>query len=619
MSISKIFAVDKFLGINQSGDGSTELKTGEAAMVENFTITDGGNLKLRPGVSILKRFVDGQKILCLWQGTIGQHFYLVSVYTYSKANCQICVQRMDTEEYDIGYVALDPTAPIKAFPLGDRLYIAGTPLSGKTSGMLTAIFEDETESMIHFDQEGYVPLAITGCAPAGGGTMLEPLNILSTQMRVQFSSDGAATGYVLPDTVLSVTSVTVDGAVTNSGNYSAGTHTYTFTKAPAKGVGNVEFLCNIENTDLTAAVKKFCAMPFSEAFNGGTDTRVFFYGDGTNICYYTGAPTYGQGLYLPAGNEIAVDATASAVTAMCRDYSRLLAFKPDSAFSITYEPVTLADGSVIAGFTVRPVHRDLGCDVPGQVHLVNNYPRTVCRGGIYDWKIASYSYRDERYARCVSDRVRQVLSGADLSAAVACDDTTAKTYYFFLNDDSGTVLVHRYELDVWTIYSGEVFRNIRYADARGGSMLFASNDSIYLFDPENSYDISTVDGGDPLPISAVWESGHMSFGAAFRRKYSSTIWLSLLPEAASNMDITVSTDRREAYQVKNAGYNMFGFASMDFSDFTFFINPTPKIKRIRIKVKKFVYYKMIFRVSKPGARATILGYDQQVRFSSLAK
>ena len=50
----KVFSVDKFLGINEYADSETELKPGQAAMMRNFRITDGGNLALRPGV---RRFV----------------------------------------------------------------------------------------------------------------------------------------------------------------------------------------------------------------------------------------------------------------------------------------------------------------------------------------------------------------------------------------------------------------------------------------------------------------------------------------------------------------------------------------------------------------------------------
>lgn len=111
----------------------------------------------------------------------------------------------------------------------------------------------------------------------------------------------------------------------------------------------------------------------------------------------------------------------------------------------------------------------------------------------------------------------------------------------------------------------------------------------------------------------------MSFGADFRRKYSSYIYVSTRPEGNSALTITASTDRREVYMEKSIHSDVFNFETLNFENFTFFLDQSPKIRRIRLKVKKFVYYKLIFRVEEPGAQATILGFDQQVRFSSMVK
>ena len=111
----------------------------------------------------------------------------------------------------------------------------------------------------------------------------------------------------------------------------------------------------------------------------------------------------------------------------------------------------------------------------------------------------------------------------------------------------------------------------------------------------------------------------MSFGADYLRKYSSRLWVSLLPQAESDLEITVRTDKRSDYITKNIGYFLSDFSRMNFSSFSFDTWRALKMKRVQIKVKKFVYYKLILRVTKPGARATVLGYDQQVRYSSAVK
>ena len=50
MPTKKMYTLDKFLGLNQAGDGDTELKLGEASRMLNFTVTDAHNLRTRPGV-----------------------------------------------------------------------------------------------------------------------------------------------------------------------------------------------------------------------------------------------------------------------------------------------------------------------------------------------------------------------------------------------------------------------------------------------------------------------------------------------------------------------------------------------------------------------------------------
>ena len=37
---SKVFTIKKFLGLNESNDGDTQLKLGEASVLKNFEITN---------------------------------------------------------------------------------------------------------------------------------------------------------------------------------------------------------------------------------------------------------------------------------------------------------------------------------------------------------------------------------------------------------------------------------------------------------------------------------------------------------------------------------------------------------------------------------------------------
>jgi len=616
---TKIFTVDKFLGLNESADGSTELKLGEASKIENFYITDNFNLKSRDGVAAVRR-IDTGEIVSLTAGNIhGKPWFMTVSISGTTLSATVTYTAADGTSSEKAVTAANISAahPVKVFPFGDRIYIVARQAASPLPVILTFSSEGG-EPALSASGDPYSPTVITGAAPSGGGTALETVNLLSLACRMQYSADGTATAYALPSYVASVTAAYADNAAA-AGSYNASTHVFTFTAAPAKGVNNVEFRCTCTaDADLISAREKFFNMKHCEAYNGDTDTRLFFYGDGTNVCYYTGIPTYGSGLYVPAGNELAADASASPITAMARNYSSLIGFQTDGAFVVTYEPITLADGSVTAGFFMRTASREFGNEMDAQVQTVNNYLRTLSAGSLYEWRYTSSQYRDERYAKRISEKVSHTLAAADPRKVVTCDDNVSHTYFMFLNDDSGTVLVNRYDLDVWTIYKGAVFRNIRHAAACGGEMLFANPTTVFHFDPNSSYD-TPLGSGDPIPVTAVWESGFMAFGADYKRKYSSRLWVSLLPQAESDLEITVRTDKRSDYITKNIGYFLMDFSRLNFSSFSFDTWRALKIKRVQIKVKKFVYYKLILRVTKPGVRATVLGYDQQIRYSSNVK
>lgn len=670
---NKIFSVDKFLGLNESADGETELKPGEASRVENFYITDSYNLKTRPGISkyIPKEVKPGE----LWSAGGAEKFRTVYIsgrkyFMYWYAGDDASVVRAYSPEspfYDevpglfgdiVDILQIEDDVFVLSYDrkTGEihtpKIYLDYTYVP---SGMLDVAWRVAGG----YSYQPYIPLVRSDCKPDGSGQDMEALNILTDKFRVQYVSEEQITEYTLPKMADRVVGVHFAGyayEAENVGSYDVETHKFILKTPPAPGV-DVVFVCQTEDADLKAAKERFLKMRFHEYFNGDTDTRVFFYGDGSNVCYYTGQPAFadsygyssipsyegmqGDGtnakpsFYVPAGNEIAVDFSDSKITAMVRHYSRLLVFKPDGTAAITYEPVTLEDGKVIAGFFMRPVSRDFGNEAEGQVLLVNNYPRSFTHGSIYEWRLTSY--RDERYAKCVSEKVSRTLAKADLTKAVACDDGIDKTYYVFLNDDEGTVLVNRYDIEAWSIYKSKSTTNIKQCEAFDGKVVFLRDESytvgeevynnscLYFFDTGSNYDYSRNRDTEGLlletqePVQAVWESGFMDFGAPNKLKFSSKLWVSMFPESGSEMEVTVKTDKRGEYMVKTAGYNFLDFSRMDFSNFSFLTYAAPKVRRIMLKVKKFVYYKLIFRVTKPGARATVLGYEQQVRYSSDVK
>lgn len=618
--------MDKFLGINEAADGFTELKMGEASEMVNFLITDGFNLTVRPGIQRMD-FAgerEGAPILASWAGFIseGSTEERLVIVDFAEGTDRIWLYERDT---DGGYTtqyrqdgALGLTSAeepmVKIFAFGGKLYVM--------SRVNTVTYQDGSFVV----ETPYIPLVIAGASPSGGGTTIENINLLTNLRRIDYSADGEAVAYVLPVEALGVEKIVIDNievAVADAGAYDAGTHTFTFRNAPVKGVGNVEFTYSASEADTEKTRLQILGMPLVEAYNGSTDTRLFVGGKG-NICYYTGVPQTGEvtAMYFPAMNEVAVDMTGASVTGLVRHYGKLLVFTRDGTYTISYEPVTLTDGTTTAGFYLRSANRGLGNDVVGQIQTVNNYPRTITRDGIYEWRITSSYYQDERYAKRVSDLVQRSLRSADFHRIVTCDDDFRKTYYAFLNDDLGTVLVNRYDLakdNIWCIYRSELFKNVTNVFMFGGDVFFTNGTEVFYLSEDLTKDAPIVPGGESMNIKARWESGYMDFGADFRRKFTSQIYVSMLPQAHSEMIITAETDRRSEYMEKTVSSNVFDWSNVDFRWWTFETSSTPRIQKVRLKVKKFVYYKLIFRVEAEGATATVLGIDQQIRFGSMAK
>ena len=624
---TKMFTVDKFLGINEAADGFTELKMGQASEMKNFLITDGFNLKMRPGVKRMdfNQVRNPAPILASWAGFISEdstheHLLVVDfadgtdriwIYTKNEVGGYTTQYRQDGA---LGLTSAED-AMVKIFTFGGKLWIM-------SRGNIVSYQNGE-----FVVEEPYVPLVVAGASPSGGGTTLEGINMLSSLRRIDFSADGEAVAYVLPEEARSVEKIIIDNVertAADVGAYDMGTHTFTFKEAPEKGVGNVEFTYNTYAPDTVKSRLKIVGMPLVEAYNGSTDTRLFVGGKG-NVCYYTGVTQSGEAtpLYFPAMNEAVIDMTGASVTGIVRHYSKLLVFTRDGTYTLSYEPVTTEDGTTTAGFYLRSANREFGNDVVGQVRTVNNYPRTITQNGIYEWRITSSYYQDERYAQRVSDLVQRSLRNApDIHRFVTCDNDFEKTYYVFLNDEFGTVLVDRYNLakdDIWCVYQGDIFKGVTNAFVFDGNVFFTNGTEVFCFSTSATKDAPADPDGEPTGIKALWEAGFMDYGADFRRKFNSDIYLSVLPQANSELVVTAETDRRSEYTEKTITTNLFDFSNFSFANLTFDTNNTPKIHKIRLKAKKFVYYKLVFRVDSDGATATVLSFDQKVRFGSMAK
>lgn len=583
-----VYKLQKFLGLNESPDGDTQLKLGEASEMRNWQVTSQNHLRVRPGFKTIKAF-DGP-VQGMWTGYVAGELKTICAADGGVWEITGGLRR-------IGDIWDTPTT---MFGFGGKVYFLNGQeyLVWDGEGFVDAV-------------EGYVPLTVAAIAPGGGGTTVENVNRLTGKRRVQFSADGEATEYHLPESGLLSIDKIKDGTEEMTSGWTAdlSTGVITFDKAPEAGNSNIEVHYTMPNT-LRALVE---GMRYAEQFNGAADTRVFLYGDGSAKAIYCGVTEDGEASaeYFPDLYEMQVGSDNAPLTGMIKYYDRLMSYKADGgAYATSYQATTLADGSVIPGFQTVSINREIGNSAMGQVRLIKNVPRTLYGGNLYDWVMVNYGTRDERNAKLISQRIQQSLLQADPERVFCLDDDTRQEYYLFLNDADGTALVHNYQADVWYCYTDlPVVCGIRREEA----LLLGLSDGRLV---EFASDYPNDDG---QAIDAFFASGHMSFDKDYRRKSSAVAWVSVKPTANANLEVTARSDRCSAYADRVVTMSLSTFRNVDFSRWSFLTSRSPKNRRLRLKVRKFVYYQLVLKSCYQASDATVLGVDIHVRYGRQAR
>ena len=512
-----IYKIEKFLGINESPDGDTGLKMGEASDMINYKITKEGNLQLRSGYKSVSEIADGKPIRGMWIGYVdGIRRWLVACngHVYS-------INFSTKAKTDLGTLT-DGTTTF--FPFANNVYILNSKEYKKWDGTTFS------------DVVGYTPVIRVACTPAtGAGTALQQVNKLTGSKWLWYSGDGATT-FKLPETdITSVDTVTVGGVTKTATthytvNLTNSTVNFTNGNEPGTGTNNVKikYTKGTGHDRSTVLSQRFC-----EAYNGFTDNRVFLYGDGTNKAYYsdlehtTGKPT---AEYFPDLNVLDVGEDNTPITSVIRNFNKLMTFKLDGTYMTDFDYITLSDGTVTAGFYTQAIEKDIGNTPYGQVKLINNYPVSLHGNSAYRWGlIYSSGTQDERAAKIISDKVQKTLSTFDMEKVVTFDDEWNREFWL-LNDGKACVYNYANEADANSSYKN----NVWYIYDNINATCFVSVDGELYFGSDDGYIMHVSrkhrnDNGEK--ITALWESGSMAFDAEYMRKLISKAYVSLKPES----------------------------------------------------------------------------------------
>lgn len=640
-SDNTVVQIRAFLGLNENPDGETTLKVGEFSRMHNFRITQDKHLQKRPGSKEIGRIVvhnyweqnngggvellsaakddgetpeippvdPGEDIpvnLPVLDPVTNEKVHLFGVWHGRVMGKGHTLANYDGTVYDIDMteetppVAVGQCAPARTsfFPFNERVYL----LDGKHY-----MVWDGGEAGFR-DVEGYIPLIQTATTPGGAGTLLENVNRLTGKRRVEFSPDGEANTFQLPEKDINeVLAVTLDGETATGYETDSSKGTVTLAAVPPEGTNTL----TVTYRKGEGARCEVTAMRYAEFYNGATDARVFLYGDGSNRAIYSGVE-YASGKpsaeYFPDLFEVAVGESNTPVTALVRHYSRLMAYKPGSAWVITAGSITTESGRYTPAFYVSPVNRQFGNEAMGQVKLLENDPLTMDGGSVYQWRNANgYISNSENNAKRVSDRVAATLRGFDVANLKTYNVRQDREFWFLYGTDA---LLYNYTNDTWYFYKDLPFHEILEI---GGKVYGFGNDGrIVHFSRAYRSD-------DEKVIDCYAETGAMDFGRDWQLKYSPMLFVAIRPESNARIYVTVESNRRSGYPEKLVSANLSTLEHVDFAHFSFITNRKPQVRRLKLKVKKAAFYRIIYKSKDKSATSTVIETDVRLRYAGVAK
>ena len=606
---SSILKIKSFLGLNENPDGDTTLKVGEMAEMRNFRVTQDKHLQIRPGSKTILSLADAlstlseetagdeseTRIYGVWRGIAGTSEHILAVYGEH-------IWDVDAKNGSASNKGTCQNSETTFFGFGGKVYL----LNGSEFKSWDGSSETSFETV-----EGYVPLIQTATTPKGEGTLVESVNRLTGKRRVEFSPDGTSKTFQLPEKEINeVISVKSGGESVTGCTMDLEKGTVTFQTAPAAGTNTVD----IEYRKGDGARSDVTGMKYSELFNGATDTRVFLYGDGTNRAIYSGIP-YSTGKasaeYFPDLYELTVGESNTPLTALVRHYSRLMAFKTDSAWAILHGEISLADETSTPAFYVQPVNRQFGNEALGQVRLLENNPLTLDAGSVYQWRsgsnYASYISNNENNAKRISDRVAATLKEFELPKVRTANIKGDHEYWFLFGRRA---LILNYANDAWYLYEGLPFDHV--LEWNGTVLGFADDGKVLEFSHKYRND-------DGAAIDCYAATGAMDFDKDWLLKYSPMIFVAMQPASNARITVTVETNRRSDYPEKAVAYSIATFLHVDFNHFSFATNRKPQVKKVKMKVKKATFYRLIFKSNSASATATIIETDVRLRYAGNVK
>ena len=603
-------AIDKFLGLNIDDTGETQLKLGESPYMINWDITDNFKLRRREGYKQIFTPLN-QSVRGMWYGKINHVYHFLFA-----CNARIYEHNLETHvNTQIGVLA---DAKTYFFAYSNKVYIL--------NGSQYKYWDGTTFG----DVVGYRPKVYIGTPPTGGGDAFEQVNLLNGMKHQTFSpTSGAVEFKLLEDHIDSIDFVKVNGTATTAYTSDLTNGKVTLTTAPGVGQDTVDVGWTKGSGNRTIIEKMRKAL----IYGGSNKSRVHVWGnpDYQNRIYYSGFQNAASGTlyiaepsaeYFPENNYSEIGSPENAVTDMIQQYDRALVFTEADTY-YTYYDAEKIDGNTITLMPVVALNSEIGNEAFGQAQLILNSPYVLYKG-VYKW--VNTNIKDERDAVFVSKRIQQDLEEVDLSTAITFDNNV-NHYWIIINK---TVWIYNYVIDCWYKYVLndaptciiQIDKDIYFGTANGTIMQFGG---------------TRTDNG--IEYMSEWQMSFYDFSVEYIIKYINRCWVSLQPSGKSKLDLFWETDKASykndildfghldfdnlTFETNPApvtiSYNLFDYGSIDYANWTYSTVSNPQPFRVKLKAKKFTYFKLILKNNYLYEGATVLSINFKTRFGGETK
>lgn len=595
--------INKFLGLNLSNTGDTQIKLGESGNMNNFYITNDYKLRKMYGYKSFYNF--NTQIKGMYAAVLNNIHYLL-VATDGKLYYFLSDELEDEEDWEslvaheIGNIG---TGDCSFFTFNGKVYI----LCGKYMS-----WDGTTLKEV----EGYVPKVFFNAPPAGGGEEYEFMNLLTPKRYMEFNGDGTSATYHLPEkNIDSVYKVEVDGVDKTEGtNYTVdkinGTVTFTAGSIPSSNMNNVLIYWAKDHNQRQFIEK----MRFGTIFGGDVDTRVFLYGnpEEKNRIRYSVPQLdddnngYASVEYFTPFSKLEAGPANFAVTALTRQYDRLLVTtnKPE-AYYCTLSMIQLDETTTTTSIQTFPLNEAHGNIAMGQGQVLNNDPVTIENGAIIRWK--STNVRDERNMSDISQKIKLDLNDMNL-VNVKTLDFAKDNQYWLLN--TNRVYIYNYANDTYSRIT--LAHDMDQIEALDGNVYMATQTGklVKFGDQFDTY--------NGIPIRARWEMNFYDFEVPYLRKTMRKIWVLMQPQAKASATIGYISNKNESPVKKRIEYSMVFFDDVDFRDFSFQVSNNPQPFRLKLKAKKFTNLKITIE-NEEATDCTILALSLRVETGGESK